>query len=103
MIGARALAASCFVWAAFDLPTWGLDRAGVALLGLAFVALALAPRARRAPAPPMLELPGFPPAVPDDADVQIADLVARVQAASSPPTTGPTWGAGVQPTSSSTT
>lgn len=41
MAGARAFAFGFLVWAAFDGPTWWLDRAGVALIGAAFAVVAV--------------------------------------------------------------
>jgi hypothetical protein len=41
MAGARALAFGFLVWAAFDWPSWWLDRAGVALVGAAFAVVAV--------------------------------------------------------------
>lgn len=49
----RALAFAILTWAAFDLPTWALDRAGLTLLGLAVIALTVGryqPKPRRLPA-----------------------------------------------------
>ena len=40
----RALAFGLFVWAAFDLPAWHLDRAGLAALGFGFLALSIGRR-----------------------------------------------------------
>ena len=37
----RGIAFCLLAWSAFDLPTWHIDRAGVALLGLAFAVLAV--------------------------------------------------------------
>lgn len=102
MLGFRWLAFSCLVWAAFAWPTWLLDREGVALLGAAFVALALGPRVVSVRPSEPGGLPGFPPLVPDDADVQIADLVARVNGATRSDEAQQGWGAGVDPRSSTT-
>lgn len=40
----RGIAFAFLAWSAFDLPAWHLDRLGVALLGLAFAALAVGQR-----------------------------------------------------------
>lgn len=75
----RALvAAALLAWAAFDLPTWVIDRTGLALLALAFVALdvgATAAGARRALQPAAT----LPPALePDEAEGVVLDFLERI-------------------------
>lgn len=77
----RAAAALLLAWAALDWPALWLDRAGVALLGLAAIALALpaAPRRRarlveRARGPALLEQP-------DELEPDVSDLQRRIFAA----------------------
>lgn len=50
----RLLAFAFLIWAAFDAPTWQLDRAGVALVGVAFMALSIG---RYHPRPSRMTLP----------------------------------------------
>lgn len=81
----RLLAFSFLVWAAFDGPTVWTDRAGCALIGLAFLALAAGRGSGRsrpamfAPRPPawMGAMPEVPPQAVTLAE---SDLVARVGA-----------------------
>lgn len=97
MLGFRWLAFSCLVWAAFAWPTWWLDRTGMALLGAAFVALALGPRVVTARAAEGLGLGDLPTAGPDDAPFGVADIVARINAAAGTAPARQGWGEGVTP------
>lgn len=67
----RLLAFSLLVSAAIDWPTYGLDRAGVALLGLGLAVLAIAPAPSRRRAPSGFAFP------PQGADLaELADELA---------------------------
>lgn len=48
----RVVAFSFLAWSAFDLPTWHIDRLGVALLGFGFAVLAAIPARAYTPAMP---------------------------------------------------
>ncbi len=76
----RLLAFTFLVSAAIDWPAVWLDRAGAALVGLGFLALALprGPRRRRAPLPFAAGL--VPPAARDELDELTPEHIARVRA-----------------------
>lgn len=74
----RSLAFGFLLTAAFDWPLPWLDRAGTALVGVAFLGLAVMPggwlRARRA----RMSLPPKQVTLPDATDAQVSDLVASL-------------------------
>lgn len=90
----RWLAALAFLLAAFDVPAWAVDRAGLAAIGLACLALALGslrPRRARAPEPePELDLAALAAA----ANVQADELAAATRERLA------TWGSEPSPTQS---
>ena len=74
----RGLAFALLVSAALDWPTWWLDRAGVALVGLAFAALALPPQPRRIRRPAFRSVPPATIELDDEPEHELVDLPARI-------------------------
>ena len=74
----RLLAFALLVTAAFDWWAPFLDRAGVALLGLAFLALTVSPGGFRVARPARMTLPPKRVALPEPAGDEIDDLLARI-------------------------
>lgn len=75
----RWTAFALLLLAAFAVVPPGLDRAGTAVLGIAFMALAMSPGASRASRrEATFELPGFE-GVALEAETQTADLLERLQ------------------------
>lgn len=85
----QLLAASCFTWAAFGLPTFALDRAGVALLGLAFLALAIRPAGVIAPSLPVAPWPGFPLSPEQAREAEAAAIAASWPVSEAEPEAAP--------------
>ena len=75
----RALiAATLLAWAAFDLPSWVLDRAGLALLALAFVALDVGATAAGARRALLFAVPPPPLELPDDFEAEVQTIIERI-------------------------
>lgn len=75
----RGLAFLFLVSAAVDWPAWWLDRAGVALLGVGFLALALPSRPRRIRRAAMPKVPAVQTTIPDVHDELEGVAAARVR------------------------
>lgn len=74
----RALAATLLASAALDWPAFLLDRAGVALLGVAFLALALPPRPRRIRRAAPIAVPPKVVDLADELDAPATSLADRL-------------------------
>jgi hypothetical protein len=75
----RYLAFAVLTWAAFDGPAFVLDRAGVALLGVALLALALPARRVRVIPEPFPTGDVADPGLPGELDTLIAGVRERIQ------------------------
>lgn len=76
----RYLAATFLASAALDWPAWLMDRAGVALLGIACLALALPPRPRRIRRAAPIAVPPKIVALEDELDEPASVLADRLSA-----------------------
>lgn len=76
----RLAAFSCFVWAAFAWPTWGIDRAGLAALGFAFLALTVGRVSGRARPSLFQRRPTAVLEPTSDVDAVVRDLTERIAA-----------------------
>jgi hypothetical protein len=85
----RWLAFTLFALAALDLGIPGLDRTGLALAGLACLALALPPRPRRIRRPAFLNVPPATIELADEPADELDDLPARIAAYAGGGRTGP--------------
>lgn len=74
----RYLAFAFLAAAAVDWPTWLLDRAGVALVGVGLLALALPPRPRRIRRPAMPRVPARTVELDEEPDAAVPALAARI-------------------------
>lgn len=77
----RWLAFAVLVWAAIDAPAFVLDRAGVALVGLGLIALALPTRRVRVVPEPVVEGELADPGITGELDELVAGVVERIQGA----------------------
>lgn len=76
----RYLAFLVLVWAAVDAPAFVLDRAGVALLGVGLLALALPARRVRVIPEPFGPADIAEPGLPGELDTLIAGVRERIEA-----------------------
>jgi hypothetical protein len=76
----RFLSFTLLTTAAFDWPLPWLDRAGTALLGLAFLALAVSLGGFRVARPARMALPPKAATLLDEEDTLISDVLARIGA-----------------------